>query len=101
MTLKESAERAVLPWNSMEAESTISFDALPQQSIDICLMCQHCASHCDICYEWNTRRSGRPKKEIDYDKLREMMALKRCNKEMCAALGVSKNTLIRAKKLLN
>lgn len=100
MTLRESAAGAVLPWNSIDAESAL-FEALPQQSIDICLMCSNSAAHCERCGDWRTEKRGRPRKEIDYDKLREMMALKRCNREMCAALGVSLTTLQEAKKILN
>ena len=100
MTLAESAAGAVLPWNSIEAESAL-FEALPQQSIDVCLMCSHSSAHCEHCGDWRTEKRGRPRKEIDYDKLKEMMALKRCNKEMCAALGVSLTTLQEAKRILN
>lgn len=100
MTLAESAAGAVLPWKSIDAESA-AFDALPQQSIDFCLMCPFSASHCDNCGEWEKTKRGRPKKEIDYTKLREMMALRRKNPEICAALGISERTLLRAKKTLN
>ena len=100
MTLSESAAGAVLPWFSLDAVND-NYDALPQQSIDICLMCERCASHCDHCGDWNTKRMGRPRKEIDTELLKEMMKLKRCNKEMCAALGVSERTLQRAKRALN
>lgn len=100
MTLSESAARATLPWNSIDAGSAM-FDALPQQSIDICLMCQHSASHCEHCGEWNTKKTGRHRKEYDADLLREMMTLRRCNKDICAALGVSERTLRRIKNALN
>lgn len=100
MTLSESAARAVLPWNSLDAVSD-QFDALPQQSIDICLMCCHAASRCDHCGEWNTTKIGRPRKEIDTELLREMLRLKRCNREICAAFGVSERTVQRLKKTLN
>lgn len=100
MTLAESAARARLPWNSIDAESAM-FDALPQQSIDICLMCTHSASHCEHCGEWRTETRGRRRKEINYDLLREMLTLKRCNREMCQALGISLTTLQEAKKALN
>jgi len=100
MTLSESAAGAVLPWNSLDAVNE-NYDALPQQSIDICLMCQHSASHCENCGDWNTRKTGRPRKEVDTELLKEMMKLKRCNKEMCAALGVNERTLQRIKKALN
>ena len=100
MTLSESAAGAVLPWNSLDAISDV-FDALPQQSIDICLMCRHGASHCENCGDWNIQKTGRPRKDIDAALLKEMMTLKRCNKEMCAALGVSERTLQRLKKTLN
>ena len=96
MTLQESAERAVLPWNSIDAESAM-FDALPQQSIDVCLMCHHCASHCENCGEWrDEKRGGRPRKEIDYVRLSELLHLRLCNREICAALGVSLTTLKNA-----
>lgn len=99
-TLYESAAGACLPWNSIDAVSD-RFDALPQQSIDICLMCSHAASHCDHCGEWNTRKTGRPRKDIDTELLREMLRMKRCNADICAALGVSERTVQRLKKSLN
>lgn len=97
MTLAESAAGAVMPWNSIDAESD-RFESLPQQSIDVCLTCQHRAEHCDNCGDWQTRRIGRPRKEIDYDALREMLTLKKVNKEICAALGISVRTLQSIKK---
>ena len=100
MTLSESAAGAVLPWNSIDAESAL-FDALPQQSIDICLMCQRSASHCEYCGEWKTKGPGRPRKDIDNALLLEMLKLKRCNNEICSALGVSKRTVQRLKKTMN
>lgn len=100
MTLVESAAGATLPWNSIDAASAM-FDALPQQSIDICLMCPHHAEYCDVCSDWNTEKRGRPKAKIDYEMLREMMKLRRCNREICAALGVSERTVQRLKKELN
>lgn len=100
MTLSESAAGAVLPWNSLDAVND-SFDALPQQSIDICLMCKYSSAHCDHCGDWNTKKMGRPRKEIDTDLLREMLKLRRCNKDMCVALGISERTLQRVKKALN
>ena len=97
MTLAESARRAVLPWNSLDA---LTIEALPQQEIDICLLCTYHADACDRCDgKGNLAKDvGRPKKEIDITLLREMLKLKRCNKEMCAALHVSEATLIKAKK---
>ena len=99
-TLYESAAGACLPWKSIDAVSD-QFDALPQQSIDICLMCRHAASHCEHCGDWNTRKTGRPRKDIDTELLCEMLRLKRCNKDICAALGVSERTVQRLKKSLN
>lgn len=99
-TLYESAAGAVLPWNSLDAVSG-QFDALPQQSIDVCLMCIHAASHCDNCGEWNTAKTGRPRKEVDTELLRDMLRLKRCNRDICMALGVSERTVQRLKKTLN
>lgn len=93
---------AVRPWNSVDAN--VKFDTLPQQRIDFCLMCQHCADACDKCDgQGNLRNTkmGRPKKEIDYDLLREMLTLKSCNAEMCKALGVGLTTLKQAKRALN
>lgn len=96
MTLVESARSAVYPWNSIDAGDPL-YNALPQQNIDICLMCPHCAEHCDNCSEWNADKRGRPKASIDYEMLREMMKLRRCNRELCAAFGVSKRTIQRIK----
>ena len=98
MTLAESASRAVLPWNSLDAENPL-FETLPQQRIDICLMCPHSASHCDNCNDY-TRLKRRPKAKIDTELLKEMLRLRRCNKEMCEALKISEPTLIKAKKKL-
>ena len=100
MTLAESAAGAVLPWNSIDAESDL-FDALPQQSIDICLMCSHHSDRCDHCGDWNAKRQGRPRKEIDTELLREMLTLKKCNREICAALGISTRKLQYMKKEMN
>ena len=99
-TLYESAAGACLPWKSIDAVSE-EFDALPQQSIDVCLMCSHSASHCDNCGEWNTKKTGRPRKDIDTELFREMLHLKRCNKEICKALRVSERTVQRLKKTIN
>ena len=99
-TLYESAAGAVLPWNSIDAVSDM-FDALPQQSIDFCLNCAHSASHCENCGDWNLKKTGRPRKVTDTEMLREMLRLKRCNKDICTALGVSERTVQRMKKALN
>lgn len=101
MTIAESAAGAVLPWRSLDAETDSAFEKLPQQSIEICLMCKHCAAYCDNCRDWRGIKSGRPRKEIDTNLLREMMKLKKCNRECCQALGVSERTLQRAKKMLS
>ena len=102
MTLIKSAERSTRPWFSLDAMSDEEpFEKLPQQSIDICLMCEHCASYCDNCREWSGVKQGRPQKEIDTEKLLEMMKLKRCNKDICKALGVSERTLQRIKKAIS
>lgn len=100
MTLAESAAGATLPWNSIDADSAM-FDALPQQSIDICLMCEHSSAYCDMCSEWNTKKVGKPRKEIDRDLFLEMVRLKRCNNEICNALGISIRTVQRLKKAMN
>ena len=100
MTLLDSARNAVLPWFSLEAEpEQDDFERLPQQRIEICLMCEHCASACDKCDGDGHLRNerGRPRKDIDASLLREMMHLRKCNASMCAALGISKRTLARAK----
>ena len=105
MTMNPSVQsiKATPPWFSIDAKNDVDdWERLPQQSIDVCLMCQHCASACDRCDgTGNLReergRPGRPKKEIDTKLLMEMMKLKRCNAECCAALGISNRTLVRAK----
>ena len=92
-TLVEQAAGAVRPWHSPDAGDD-PFSSLPQQSIDICLMCRHCADACDSCDgSGNVSKRGRPTKEIDTALLKEMLKLRRCNKEMCAALGVSERKL--------
>lgn len=98
-TLCESAMSAVMPWNSIDAGDPL-INALPQQSIDICLRCPHNSDHCEECRDWQTTKLGRPRIEIDTALLREMLTLKRCEADMCAALGVSRRTLARAKKRL-
>ena len=106
MTVTATYEKpigAVLPWFSIDAKSDINdWEKLPQQRIDVCLMCQHCASACDRCdgvgnLKSERKAKGRPKKEIDTELLREMMQLRKCNSQMCAALGISNRTLVRAK----
>lgn len=102
MTLTESAAGAVLPWFSLEAKSEeLDYERLPQQNIDVCLMCTHSANHCDICADWAKKKPGRPRANIDTELLKEMMKLRRCNEEMCKALGINKRTLQRIKKTLN
>ena len=104
LTLYESAVRAVAPWNSVDAVSeTSDFERLPQQKIDFCLICPLCASDCDKCdgsRNLKRRNSGRPAKEIDSEMLREMLRLRRTNREMCAAFGVGRTRLIEEKKKL-
>lgn len=95
--LNNGVVSAVLPWFSTDANAPIRKNAISQQRIEICLNCQHCAEHCEECREWSGK-TGRPKKQIDTALLREMLTLRACNEEMCAALGVSTPTLIKAKK---
>ena len=97
-TLYDTLQRTVPPWRSLDAVSG-SFPSLPQQDIDICLCCEHCAEACDRCDGRGNltaptgRSPGRPRKEIDTATLRRMLRLRRCNREICAALGVSERTL--------
>ena len=93
---------AVRPWHSLDAIADCGISKLPQQEIDVCLMCPLHADACDKCDGHGNLRRGRgnPPKEIDTEKLMEFMRLKRCNKECCAALGISKTTLLKAKKQL-
>ena len=103
-TLESIMASAVAPWNSVDSV-TITFYVTPQEEIDRCLSCPHCASSCDRC-----DGSGnlcipkgsvvRRKSEIDMAALRNMLAENRCNREMCAALGISVSTLNRTKKRL-
>ena len=97
-TLYESARGAVLPWNSIDAATAL--ETLPQQEIDVCLACPHRADACDKCNGNGelSKNVGRPQKEIDLALLREMLKLKRCNTEMCAALNISIGTLMREKR---
>lgn len=99
-TLRESALSAVRPWRSIDAEPEwAGFETIPQQKIDVCLMCSYCADACDVCDgDGNLKkvnRRGRPRKEIDAELLREMLKLRRCRKDMCRALGISDKTLQR------
>ncbi len=103
MNLYESALRAKVPWRDANVRSDYHFDNLPQQDIDICLTCPLHADSCDICdgrRNLTSGKRGREKREVDYKLLREMMRLKKCNREMCNALGVSKSTLARIKREL-
>lgn len=108
--MERRAISAVRPWSSIDAESGTVFDRamLPQpdeQEVRVCLMCEHCADACDICDGLGNltqkRRAGRQPLDIDLDLLRDMMRLRRCNREMCAALGVGDTTLRRYKKKVN
>lgn len=98
LSLYESAQGAVMPWNSLDALTAL--ETLPQQDIDICLMCPHHADACDNCDGTGglSDGKGRPTKDIDLALLREMLRLKRCNAEMCAALNISIGTLKREKR---
>ena len=99
----ETPISAVRPWFSIEAKTDVNdWEQLPQQRIDVCLMCPFCAETCDRCdgrgnVSAERAGRGRPRKEIDYTMLRELMALRKQNREMCAALGISNRTLVRAK----
>lgn len=97
-TLTESASRATAPWRSLDAGRSAypDFERLPQQEIDVCLACRYSAKYCDTC-DGAKKDRGRPRIEIDALRLKEMLKLRRCNTEMCAALGVSEKTLIKAK----
>ena len=100
-TILEMAGGACLPWNSTDAGKPVRFEQLPQQNIDLCLMCPLHAGSCDSCDgHMNVKAIGRPKVEVDTQLLREMMKLKRTNAAMCAALGISKTTLVKLKKEL-
>ena len=99
MTLEDSARGAVLPWNSTDREEKSDYSVLPQQKIDICLLCPLHASSCDKC-DGNRKLKmgvGRPRIEVDTDLLREMIRLRRTNKEMCAELGINQKKLQREK----
>lgn len=101
MTLYESAKGATLPWFSLDAGTDTEhapYDAVPQQSIDICLSCPYHADRCETCGDWNAQKRGRPKADVDLELLREMLTLKKCNRELCAIFGVSKRTLQNIKK---
>ena len=101
MTLYESVLGATLPWNSLDAQRKARIDVLPEQDIEICLSCRLRAEDCDRCDgKGNLATRGRPRKEIDTELLREMLRLKRCRKDICAALGIGKDTLNKAKKEL-
>lgn len=101
-TILERAGGACLPWNSTDAGKHVRFEQLPQQKIDICLMCPLHAGSCDSCdgHRNVSKRIGRPKVEVDTQLFREMMKLKRTNAAMCAALGISTPTLVKLKKEL-
>lgn len=92
---------AVLPWNSPDAQTRNRFASYDSQDlIDMCLSCQR--SKCCNCIEnANARDScGRPRKEVDLDKLRELLNLHRRSPEICAALNISNRTLSRRRREL-
>lgn len=99
---------AKAPWNSLDALTAYKYTVTPQEEIDFCLSCCLCASSCDRCDGRGNLRMqkngtvcrGRPRAEIDTELLLEMLSLKRRNKEICAALGISEPTLIKEKRRL-
>lgn len=104
----ELMEQAVLPWRSAEAldvgAQTARLPFPSEQDVEICMLCPHCAEACNRCdgrrnvKEASNGKRGRPRKEIDEALFRRMMQLRRCNKDMCAALRISERTLISRKK---
>ena len=105
MSYYERASSAVLPWNSIDAGIPLT-NKIPQQDIDVCLMCPHHADACNHC-DGNRKISmpvhngrGRPAINIDPDVLAEMLKLKMCNSEICTKLGVSRSKLMKEKSKL-
>lgn len=102
-SLYQSAAGAVRPWNGIDAKTPVMrFQRLPQQDIDVCLKCRYATPECDRCDGKGnlSNRPGHPRAEIDTDKLRELMRLKRCNRECCAVLGVSATTVKKYKRMI-
>ena len=102
-TLYDQAMSATRPWFSLDAGRGPgrTRQELPQQEIEICLMCPHSADSCGRCDGKGHLKTDKRCAVIDHDKLRDMMRLKRSNDDMCAALGISENTLIKYKKRLS
>ena len=98
MKVADGAFGAVRPWNSLDAGKPIT-NALPQQEIDRCLSCTYCADACDRCDGKGNLAGerGRPRAQYDAELLRELLRLKRCRADICAALNISTRTLARAK----
>lgn len=93
----------VLPWFSIDALVDADTHFPTREEVEICMKCTHCYEDCARCDGYGhiaTRKSagGRPKVKIDAAHLRGMMLLGKTNAEMCAALHISKNTLVKAKK---
>ena len=104
-TLESMIITAVKPWKASppELEEAV-FVRDTQENIDFCLNhCPYADSDCCDCLSGGTHKrfeqTGRPNK-IDLEQLAEMLTLKRTNQEMCSAFGVTKSTVIRAKKRL-
>lgn len=101
IVMTEAVISAVRPWNGPDALSGSVCD-LPfpsAQEAEVCLCCTLCADACDRCDgHGNLAQRGRPKVTVDTGRLKELLQLKLKNREMCAALGVSKGTLARILK---
>lgn len=101
-TMVDGGISAVLPWFSIDAVVDTDTHFPTREEVEICFNCRYRPECCDYCDGHGNIRDvktvGRPKAQIDMAYLRGMMLLGRTNAEMCAALHISKNTLLKAKK---
>lgn len=87
------------PWFSVDAEPPVSdFRHERQERIDVCLRCRHEASACDRCDgagNLAAKNSAERLGSYDPDRLREMLRLKVCKRDMANRLGISRASLYR------
>ncbi len=93
---------AYLPWNSPYAETEAETDCYVelQENINYCLNCPYSAAVCDNCDGKGhlTVGKGRPKKKINYARLRQLLAEQKTATDICAEFGISARTLTNYKR---
>lgn len=92
---------AYVPWNSPYAEIDTDYHAELQENINYCLNCPHSAAFCDKCDgkgNLAAAQKGRPKKKIDFARLRQLLAEQKTATDICAEFGISARTLTNYKR---